>query len=82
MEGAPEVQICVEYQIYCLFYCFGSSLKFKSCCRIWRQIQMGKSKVDRKASSCEVKTTAHRFFIYLYSHVVRVILKLCNHMLF
>ena len=53
MEGAREFQVCVEYQIYCLFYCFGSSLKFKPCCRIWWQIQMDKSKVDGKASSCE-----------------------------
>ena len=56
MESAREFQISVEYQNYCLFYCFGSSLKFKPCRRIWRQIQMDKLKVDRKASSCEVKT--------------------------
>ena len=58
MEGAQEFEISVEYPTYCLFYCFGSTLKFKSCCRIWRQIQMDISKVDGKASSCEVKTTA------------------------
>ena len=57
MEGAREFQISVEYQIYCLFYCFGSSLKFKLCCRIWRQIQMDKSKVDGNVSSCQVKIT-------------------------
>ena len=53
MEGAREFQVSLEYQIYCLFYCFGSSLKFKPCCQIWWQIQMDKSKVDGKASSCE-----------------------------
>ena len=58
MEGAWEFQISLEYQIYCLFYCFRSSLKFKPCCQIWWQIQMGKSKVDGKAFSCEVKKAA------------------------
>ena len=35
MEGTRELQISVEYQIYCLFYCLGSCLKFKPCCQIW-----------------------------------------------
>ena len=58
MESAREFQISVEYQISCLFYCFGASLKLKPYCRIWRQIQMDKSMVNGKASSFEVKTFA------------------------
>ena len=52
MEGAWEFQISEEYQIYFLFYCFGSCLKFKSCCQRWRLIQTDKLKVGVKAYSC------------------------------
>ena len=58
MDGVREVQISIEYQVYCLFYCFESFLKFETLLSNMAAIQMDKWKVYEKASFFEVKTTA------------------------
>ena len=40
MEGAQGFQIPAEYQIYCLFYCFGFYLNCKAFHQMWQQIQI------------------------------------------
>ena len=70
MEGAWKFHNSKEYQIYCLFYCFGSRLEFKPCCQIWQKIQMEKSKLGARAFFYQVNTTAIKpcFFLSKQQH--------------
>ena len=65
-QGVRDLQIFVEYQIYCLF---GSSLTFKLCCQIWQHIQIDKLKASENGFSYRVKT--HLEIVYFFPQLVR-----------
>ena len=68
----------ILYQICCLFYCFGSSLKFKTCCQIWGKF---KWRNGRLAGELPLITREKKLSC-LHGYIVCYILILCSLMLF
>ena len=64
MDGVREFQISIEYQVYCLFYCFESFLKLKPSCRIWQQFKWTNGRSTRKLPFSKLKQR-HKKYVFL-----------------